>query len=120
NRIRQALSNLVFNAIKFTGEGGTVRVRLARLGAKARLEVSDTGAGIAPDLLPHIFERFRQGDAKSTRAHGGLGLGLAIVQYIAEQHEGTIRADSEGPGHGSVFTLDLPLRLPPRRALAGR
>ena len=118
NRIRQALSNLVFNAIKFTGEGGTVRVCLARLGAKARLEVSDTGAGIASDLLPHIFERFRQGDAKSTRAHGGLGLGLAIVQYIAEQHEGTIRADSEGPGKGSVFTLDLPLRLPPGRSAA--
>src|SRR4029450_2308164 len=102
NRIRQALSNLVFNAIKFTGEGGTVRVRLARLGAKARLEVTDTGAGIAPDLLPHIFERFRQGDAKSTRAHGGLGLGLTIVQYIAGQPEGASRADGECAGQGRV------------------
>ncbi len=120
NRMRQALANLVFNAIKFTPEAGIVSVRLERLGAKARLQVRDTGAGIAPDLLPYIFERFRQGDAKSTRAHGGLGLGLAIVHYVAEQHEGTIRAHSDGPGRGSVFTLDLPLRLPPSRPLVAQ
>ncbi len=118
NRLRQALSNLVLNAIKFTPQDGEVSVSLTRVGAIARIEVRDTGAGIARDLLPFIFERFRQGDTHSTRSHGGLGLGLTIAQYIADQHEGRISADSEGPGRGAVFTLDLPLRLPPSRDLA--
>jgi signal transduction histidine kinase/ActR/RegA family two-component response regulator len=119
-RLRQALGNLVSNAIKFTPAGGTVGVRLEHAGSVARVQVTDTGAGIAADVLPYIFERFRLGDTKSTRAQGGLGIGLAIAQYISEQHEGTLRAASEGPGRGSVFTLDLPLRLPPGIAAPAR
>jgi signal transduction histidine kinase/CheY-like chemotaxis protein len=119
NRLRQALSNLVLNAIKFTPAGGEVTVSLRRQGALARIEVRDSGAGIARDLLPFIFERFRQGDTHSTRSHGGLGLGLTIAQYIAEQHEGRISADNQGAGQGAVFTFDLPLRpLPARSTLA--
>jgi signal transduction histidine kinase/CheY-like chemotaxis protein len=118
NRLRQALSNLVLNAIKFTPQDGEVEVSLQRVGGLARIEVRDTGAGIARDLLPFIFERFRQGDTHSTRSHGGLGLGLTIAQYIADQHEGRISADSEGAGRGAVFTFDLPLRPPPTRGIA--
>ncbi len=118
NRLRQALTNLVSNAIKFTPEGGVVDVRLERAGRTARIVVRDTGIGIPADLLPFIFESFRQGDTKSTRTHGGLGLGLAIARHIAEQHEGRISAASDGPGRGSVFTLDLPLRPPPGRSPA--
>jgi signal transduction histidine kinase/CheY-like chemotaxis protein len=113
NRIRQALANVVSNAIKFTPRGGRVDVTLEHAGSVARLRVRDTGAGIARDVLPFVFERFRLGDARSTRAQGGLGLGLTIAQYIVDQHEGTLRAQSEGPGQGSLFILDLPLREPP-------
>jgi signal transduction histidine kinase/CheY-like chemotaxis protein len=113
NRLRQAVGNLVSNAVKFTPAGGEITVSLERVGGLARIEVRDTGAGIAPELLPALFERFRLGDTRSTRAQGGLGLGLAIARYIAEQHEGNIRAASEGPGRGSVFTFDLPLKAPP-------
>jgi signal transduction histidine kinase/CheY-like chemotaxis protein len=120
NRLRQALSNLVFNAIKFTPNGGEVAVGLTRAGAAARIEVRDTGVGIARDLLPFIFERFRQGDTHSTRSHGGLGLGLTIAQYIAEQHEGRITADSGGAGQGAVFAFDLPLRPVPTRSVVVR
>jgi signal transduction histidine kinase/ActR/RegA family two-component response regulator len=116
SRLRQAIGSLVSNAIKFTPGGGSVTVRLEHAGSVARLQVCDTGVGIASDVLPFIFERFRLGDTKSTRAQGGLGLGLAIAQYICEQHEGTLRATSDGPGRGSVFTLDLPLRPPPGQA----
>ena len=125
-RLRQALGNLVSNAIKFTPGGGRVGVQLEHAGSVARLRVTDTGAGISPNVLPYIFERFRLGDTRSTRAQGGLGLGLPIAQHICEQHEGTLRAASEGPGRGSEFTLDLPLRQPPgiqapaRDAEAGR
>ncbi|HEX6737407.1 MAG TPA: hybrid sensor histidine kinase/response regulator, partial [Vicinamibacteria bacterium] len=113
NRVRQALQNLVSNAIKFTPSGGRVQVKLEHAGSVARVQVRDTGAGIARDVLPFVFERFRLGDTRSTRAQGGLGLGLPIAQYIVEQHEGTLRALSEGPGMGSLFILDLPLREPP-------
>jgi CheY-like chemotaxis protein len=117
NRLRQALTNLVLNAVKFTPAGGEVGVRLQRVGVLARIEVRDTGVGIARDLLPFIFEPFRQGDTHSTRAHGGLGLGLALAQHVAEQHGGRIHAASAGPGQGSVFTIDLP-RCPPPAPVA--
>ena len=100
NRLRQTLVNLVLNAVKFTPEGGSVTVRLERREDQARVEVHDTGIGIAPDLLPFVFERFRQGDSNSSRSQGGLGLGLAIAQYIAEQHEGRIHGERSEAEHG--------------------
>lgn len=107
-RLPQVAWNLLSNAVKFTARGGTVRVRLGALGDHLRLEVSDTGQGIAPDFLPHVFERFRQADASTTRSHGGLGLGLAIVKQIVELHGGRVAARSDGPGLGASFTVDLP------------
>jgi signal transduction histidine kinase len=108
-RLRQVVSNLVSNAIKFTPEGGRVAVHLERVGNHTRLTVSDTGEGIAPDLLPHIFERFRQGDGSITRRSGGLGLGLAIARHIVAAHGGTIEARSPGKGAGATFLVTLPL-----------
>jgi signal transduction histidine kinase/ActR/RegA family two-component response regulator len=112
-RLEQAVTSLVHNAIKFSPAGSTVSVRLERRDGRARLEVRDQGAGIAPEMMPFLFERFRQADTRTTRAHGGLGLGLAIAKYVVEQHDGSIRAESLGPDAGSVFIVDLPLRLPP-------
>jgi signal transduction histidine kinase/CheY-like chemotaxis protein len=112
-RLEQAMTCLVQNAIKFSPGGATVSVRLERGDGQARLEVRDEGVGIPPEVLPFLFERFRQADTKTTRSHGGLGLGLAIAKYVVERHEGTIRAESPGSGGGSVFTMDLPLRLAP-------
>jgi signal transduction histidine kinase/DNA-binding response OmpR family regulator len=119
-RLRQVVANLVSNAVKFTPEGGHVIIQLDRVGDRARLEVSDTGKGIAGEFLPHIFERFRQADATSTRAEAGLGLGLAIVRHIVELHRGAVRAESAGLGNGAKFTVDLPLAVPggDRRARA--
>ena len=111
-RLRQALENLLSNAVKFTPAGGSVELRAARAGPRVRVEVEDTGAGIAPDLLPFVFERFRQGDSGSTRSQQGLGLGLTIAQHIAELHGGRIVAESRGAGQGSRFTLDLPASSP--------
>jgi PAS domain S-box-containing protein len=108
-RLQQVVWNLLTNAIKFTSAGGRVEVRLAHRGDHVELSVHDTGAGITPDLLPHVFERFRQGDSSTTRAHGGLGLGLAIVRHLVEAHGGTVEAESPGPGLGSTFTVSLPL-----------
>jgi signal transduction histidine kinase/CheY-like chemotaxis protein len=108
-RLRQVVWNLLSNAVKFTPEGGRVEVHLGRDGSRARVAVSDTGKGIAPDFLPHVFERFRQADAKTTRAFDGLGLGLAIVRHLVEAHGGTVRAESAGEGQGSTFSLYLPL-----------
>jgi PAS domain S-box-containing protein len=107
-RLQQIVWNMLSNAIKFTARGGVVRVALARSDEGFALSVSDTGPGIAPDFLPHVFERFRQADAGAARHHGGLGLGLAIVRQIAELHGGTARVASEGIGQGSTFTLTLP------------
>jgi PAS domain S-box-containing protein len=109
-RLRQVFDNLLSNAIKFTPEDGEVEVHLAPEGRDACVTVRDTGAGIAPEFLPHIFERFRQADASSTRVYGGLGLGLSIVKYIVDQHAGSIRVVSEGEGKGATFTVSLPVR----------
>jgi PAS domain S-box-containing protein len=113
DRIQQVAWNLLSNAIKFTPAGGTVTVRLENAKAAdekpiARLSVADTGQGIAAEFLPHIFDRFRQGESGITRMHGGLGLGLAIARELVQMHGGTIRADSEGTGRGATFTVELP------------
>ena len=108
DRLQQIVWNLLSNAIKFTPEGGAVRVSLDVTESRAELVVSDTGVGIAPDFLPHVFERFRQGDARITRAHGGLGLGLAIVRHLTEMHGGSAAAVSAGQGKGATFIVRLP------------
>jgi PAS domain S-box-containing protein len=109
DRLQQAVGNLIGNAVKFTPEGGTVDVELRRAGDEACIVVRDTGRGIDPRFLPYVFERFRQADSSMTRAHGGLGLGLAIVRHIVERHGGSVAAVSEGEGHGATFTVTLPL-----------
>src|SRR5215207_3098154 len=111
-RLQQVVWNLLSNAIKFTPAGGRVEVRMERAGSDAQIRVSDTGCGIAPDFLPFIFDRFRQADGTSTRCHGGLGLGLAIVRHLVELHGGTVHAGSGGEGSGAVFTVQLPLMAP--------
>jgi CheY-like chemotaxis protein len=103
--------NLVTNAVKFTPEGGQVEVRLKREASGVHLAVRDTGVGIPADFLPHVFERFRQADSTSTRAHGGLGLGLSIVRHLVELHGGTVEAASLGEGQGATFTVKLPLAV---------
>ena len=111
HRLQQAVWNLLLNAIKFTSGGGRVEVRVARLEPESQVQirVSDTGRGISPDFLPHVFDRFRQADSTLTRAHGGLGLGLAIVHHLVELHGGTVQAESRGEGQGATFTIQLPL-----------
>jgi signal transduction histidine kinase/ActR/RegA family two-component response regulator len=111
DRLQQVVWNLLSNAIKFTPRRGRVQVRLARVNSHVEIVVADTGAGIDPVLLPHIFDRFRQGDSTSTRTHGGLGLGLALVKHIVELHGGTVHAISEGEGRGATFTVKLPVSL---------
>jgi signal transduction histidine kinase len=108
-RMQQVIWNLLSNAIKFTPEGGRVRLTVERRGEKIVITVTDTGAGIEPDFLPHVFDRFRQQDPGSTRKHGGLGLGLSIVRHLVELHAGTIEASSEGQGRGATFTVTVPL-----------
>ncbi|HKV36775.1 MAG TPA: PAS domain S-box protein [Pyrinomonadaceae bacterium] len=108
-RLQQVVTNLLSNAIKFTPAGGRIEVRLNRPDSTVRLEVEDTGIGIAPEHLPHIFERFRQVDSSNVRAHGGLGLGLAIVDYLVRQQGGTVSADSNGVGSGATFRVEFPL-----------
>ncbi|HYR57094.1 MAG TPA: ATP-binding protein, partial [Chthoniobacteraceae bacterium] len=108
-RLQQIIWNLLSNAVKFTPKGGRVDVLLERIESHVEITVSDSGAGIAPDFLPHIFERFRQADATTTRRHGGLGLGLAIARQLAELHGGTIVAASSGEGRGATFRVVLPL-----------
>jgi signal transduction histidine kinase len=106
-RLHQVVTNLVSNGIKFTPRGGRVEVTLARDGAMIRLTVTDTGHGIAPELLPHVFERFRQDEVERGGA-GGLGLGLGIVKHLVELHQGSVCAQSQGAGHGAAFTVVLP------------
>lgn len=107
-RILQVLTNLVTNALKFTPEGGRITLRLIDSPTQVQVQVSDTGEGIAPDQLPHIFEKFRQVDSSNTRRSSGLGLGLFLVRSIVEAHGGTVTADSAGIGQGATFTLTLP------------
>jgi PAS domain S-box-containing protein len=109
DRLDQVLGNLLSNALKFTPAGGTISVQLYQSDAEARLTIADTGIGIAPDVLPHIFDRFRQADSSTTRSHGGLGLGLALVRHLVEAHGGTVRAESGGVGRGTTFIVRLPL-----------
>ena len=108
-RLQQIVTNLLSNAIKFTPNGGKIEVRLERFDSHVRLEVTDTGVGIPAEHLPHIFERFRQVDSSNVRAHGGLGLGLAIVDYLVRQQGGAVSAESEGINKGATFTVEFPL-----------
>ena len=108
NRLQQVVWNLLTNAVKFTSRGGTILVRVAQTKEGVCLTVRDSGMGIDPAFLPHVFERFRQADSSTTRAHGGIGIGLTIVRYLVEMHGGTIVAESEGLGRGATFRVELP------------
>ena len=131
-RIEQIITNVVSNAIKYTGPGGTIRVSLAGRDGETVLGIRDDGLGIAPDLLPHIFEPFVQGERTLERSQGGLGVGLTLVRRLVELHGGSVSAASDGPGRGSTFTIRLPetaapcaqpalpltpAKTPPRRVL---
>lgn len=111
SRLQQVIWNLLTNAIKFTPKGGKVQVALERVNSHIEITVSDTGEGIRPEFLPHVFDRFRQADASTTRRHGGLGLGLSIVKQLVELHGGTVRVKSPGLGEGSTFVVALPLSV---------
>jgi PAS domain S-box-containing protein len=114
DRLRQVVWNLAMNAIKFTPNGGHVDVVVSRGDDAARIVVADNGVGIGAEVLPHVFEQFRQEDSSTTRAHGGLGLGLALVKHLVELHGGRVQAESPGKGRGATFTVTLPLA--PHRA----
>ncbi|HEX5965936.1 MAG TPA: ATP-binding protein [Pyrinomonadaceae bacterium] len=108
-RLQQVVWNLLSNAIKFTPRGGRVQIRSERVNSHLEIVVTDTGQGISQDFLPHVFDRFRQADQKTSRQHGGMGLGLAIVRHLVELHGGTVYAASGGMGQGSTFTVQLPI-----------
>ncbi len=108
-RLQQVVWNLLSNAIKFTPRGGRVQIYSQRINSHLEIVVSDTGQGISPDFLPHVFDRFRQADQKTSRQHGGMGLGLAIVRHLVEMHGGSVRASSEGEDKGATFTVMLPI-----------
>ena len=110
-RLQQIVWNLLSNAVKFTPKGGKVQVLLERVNSHVEISVIDTGMGIKPEFLPHVFDRFRQADASTTRRHGGLGLGLAIVKQLVEMHGGSVRAKSPGEGQGATFTVMLPIAV---------
>ncbi len=109
NRLQQVVWNLLTNAVKFTPKRGRVQVRLHLEHSRVQISVSDTGQGISPDFLPYVFDRFRQADSTTTRSHGGLGLGLAIVRHLVELHGGTVAVQSPGIGQGATFIVNLPL-----------
>ena len=109
SRLGQVVWNLLSNAVKFTPAGGRVEIRLIEVENQAQIQVSDTGKGISPEFLPYVFDYFRQADSTTTRAFGGLGLGLAIVRKVIEMHGGKVQAESLGEGLGSTFTVELPL-----------
>jgi PAS domain S-box-containing protein len=111
NRLQQIFWNLLTNAIKFTPKDGSVQVRLERVNSHLEVSVTDTGEGIAPEFIPHVFDRFRQADASTTRRHGGLGLGLSIVKQLVELHGGSIHVRSNGIGQGATFIIDLPMTV---------
>jgi signal transduction histidine kinase/ActR/RegA family two-component response regulator len=133
-RLQQVVWNLLSNAIKFTPSGGSIRISVTRTDGQVSVSVADTGAGIAPEFLPHVFDRFRQADQTSTRVHGGLGLGLSIVRHLVELHGGTVAVSSGGQGQGACFSVrlraedrgvtDVPVFSPPSPgpdvSLAGR
>jgi CheY-like chemotaxis protein len=108
-RLQQIVWNLLSNAVKFTPRGGSVTVRLTGKDGRAAIIVKDTGIGIKPEFLPHVFELFRQADSSTTRSFEGLGLGLAIVSHLTTLHDGSVRAESDGEGRGATFTVSLPL-----------
>ncbi|MRV70178.1 PAS domain S-box protein [Duganella sp. FT92W] len=108
SRLQQVIWNLLSNAIKFTPKGGTVTVRAHEADGHVAITISDTGIGIRPEFIAHVFERFRQADSTTTRRHGGLGLGLSIVKHLVEQHGGTVAASSAGENRGASFTVNLP------------
>ena len=118
DRMQQVFWNLLSNAVKFTSSGGRVEVRMNAEGTDVRVDVIDTGNGISPAFLPHVFERFRQADGSSTRTHGGLGLGLSIGRHLVELHGGRMTAASAGEGQGSTFSVFLPMRETEQRAVA--
>src|SRR5262249_55705976 len=109
DRLQQVVWNLLSNSVKFTPREGHVHVRLRRADSHAEIVVSDSGQGMAPEVVPHVFERFRQADSSTTRAHGGLGLGLALVKHLVDLHGGSVVAESAGPGQGATFTVRLPI-----------
>jgi len=109
NRLQQVFWNLLSNAIKFTPESGQVRIQAGQVDSQVRVSVSDSGIGIAPEFLPHIFDRFRQADGSTTRVHGGLGLGLSIVKHLVQLHEGQVTVESGGQNQGATFIVSLPL-----------
>jgi len=113
-RMQQVIGNLLSNAVKFTTAGGQIAIAVRPLGDSVEVEVRDSGAGISAELLPHIFDPFRQGDVSITRRHGGLGLGLAIAKRLVELHGGTIAAESDGDGRGSTFRVRVQLAESPR------
>ncbi|MBD2314724.1 PAS domain S-box protein [Desertifilum sp. FACHB-1129] len=116
-RLQQAVWNLLANAVKFTPPGGRIEITLEQIDGHAQIQVKDTGIGIQPSFLPHVFEYFRQADGTTTRKFGGLGLGLAIVRHVVELHGGVVQAESLGEHQGSIFTLSLPLPQPSSRGL---
>jgi PAS domain S-box-containing protein len=111
DRLRQVVWNLLSNAVKFTPRGGRVELRLERVNSHVEIVVADSGAGISPEFLPHVFDRFRQFDSSASRSHGGLGLGLAIVRHLVELHGGTVEVQSPGLEQGSTFVVSLPLSI---------
>ena len=110
-RLQQVIWNLLSNALKFTDKGGKVQISLERINSHVEISIVDTGQGISPEFLPHVFDRFRQADSSTTRHHGGLGLGLAIVKQLVESHGGSVRAKSPGAGLGSTFVVSLPVAV---------
>ena len=123
NRLQQVVWNLLSNAVKFTPKNGRIEVALRRVNSEVQVSVGDSGEGISNEFLPYVFDRFSQGDGKTTRSHSGLGLGLAIVRQLVELHGGTVKAYSDGPGRGATFKLQLPVlslnRLPGSQSALG-
>ena len=119
NRLQQIVWNLLSNAIKFTGKDGRVQVLLERVSSHVEITVADTGIGIKPEFLPHVFDRFRQADSSATRTAKGLGLGLSIVKHLVEQHGGAVHVTSAGEGQGATFSLQIPLTVVHRKTIGG-
>jgi PAS domain S-box-containing protein len=120
DRLQQVLWNLLTNAIRFTPSGGVISVTAGQIGNEVRIVVRDTGEGIEPDFLPQVFDRFSQADSTNVRAHGGLGIGLAIVRYIVELHGGSVGVESLGKGYGATFTVTLPMKIAETRPARAR